>query len=278
MKSAKTQIKRVFKPGVFLSLHNGKKVIQKDGAILSPRQFKTERTLLRFLSKKPAFGASYEYDYTRKMLFRKAFFGKKTRKFTALELRSTARKIAKLHGIVFPKYGRIGIKDQPRQRGTFNDAFNHYLQLISSNAETNLIDSQIRGSIQKIISNSKKIAQREKSLTQSSFSLIHRDLHNNNLIFSKRGPKIIDWGSAATWDPALDIALFYVKNNLPMKRFEIFMSEYCKHSPDKNIKSRVRLYVPLARLTTVLFENQALLNQQVLIALKEQSSFIGFTK
>jgi len=40
--------------------------------------------------------------------------------------------------------------------------------------------------------------------------LLHLDLHPDNVLFSHRGPVVIDWTNARAGDPALDVALTWV--------------------------------------------------------------------
>jgi aminoglycoside phosphotransferase (APT) family kinase protein len=41
-------------------------------------------------------------------------------------------------------------------------------------------------------------------------TLLHRDLHPENVILSPTGPVVVDWTNAAAGEPALDVALVWV--------------------------------------------------------------------
>lgn len=41
-------------------------------------------------------------------------------------------------------------------------------------------------------------------------TLLHRDLHPENVILSPRGPVVVDWTNAAAGEPAFDVALVWV--------------------------------------------------------------------
>ncbi|MFH0714711.1 MAG: phosphotransferase [Candidatus Diapherotrites archaeon] len=156
------------------------------------------------------------------------FFSRKDEKIMAF-----AKSLKELHSFKFEKFGTFG-KGLPRKRGNIKDFFGHwhsaYTKYTAScvdifNTAKNCSFTNVwLPKIQKVIRTQPKIIG--PYLTKGDNSIIHQDLHKENILTRGRIAKLVDWDSAKVGDPALDIANFLNKNNLSAKQQSLFYKEY----------------------------------------------------
>jgi len=219
---------------------------------VSRRELQTEYVIMRLFQNKP-YKLKYSYNYKMGKLIKEKVLGKKISSLSTINLKNIANTLQILHTHKYHKFGRIAIDGFPRQKGNFKSAIIYYTELLKHNLDkVNLSNNQldlIKQKIKLVVSKMDKYS----SFNNTEFSLIHRDLHKGNILINNGKISLIDWGSAATWDPALDIALFFTKNNIAQNKQNLFLKEYIKDNKDHEIIDRVRLYIPLTIIANIIF-------------------------
>ena len=206
--------------------------------------------MMRFFNNKPEYRQNYKFDRKNKILKREVIPGKPII-FNSNSLKKLAMTLVKLHQMKLNKFGRIGIKESTRKSGDFRGAIFYYTELLSNEI---LKKGDNNTKYLKILNQIKTKVNFINSFKNNEFSLIHRDLHRGNILIDKQGAiKLIDWGSATVWDPALDLALLFEKGRLSKYQRELFLKEYISLTPDKEIYDRVKLYLPLVKIADRVF-------------------------
>lgn len=234
--------------------------VEKIQAGTKERQVRTERAVVRFLGRKMKLWSGSTYDPVSKIYRRKFVSGSPIGNYNLASIRELAAKLKSYHGLRFRKFGRIAIKGVPRKRGTYLDAVTHYVRLLKGQL-VNPVHPQTARKVFTVLDAIESQAKADSSFsTRDDFSLIHRDLHPLNVVRRKKGIELIDWGSAATWDPALDVALMIAKNDFSKRKKDIFLRAYCFGSIDNTLTQRVQLYLPLAYFSLALFDEKGINN------------------
>lgn len=214
------------------------------------RKIRTEYAMMRFFNNKPEYRQKYLFDRKNKVLERDIISGKPIC-FNSRNLKKLAQTLVKLHEMKLNKFGRVGIRDSIRKNGTFKDAIIYYADLLSSEIKKR---GDSDNKYLKILNQIKSKIRNLESSKNKDFSLIHRDLHKGNILIDKQETiRLIDWGSATVWDPALDLALLINKNKLSRYHRGVFLKEYLSLTSDKEIYERIKLYIPLVKIADNVF-------------------------
>lgn len=229
------------------------KIVIKNQASEKPRQVRTERATVRLLGRQMKQWSDSKFDPSTGMFQRKYIEGNPVGRLNAVTIKKLAEKLRKYHSMHFKRFGRIAIRGQPRRLGDFRDAAIYYSKLLESRLEAAPFSIARKNKIKELLQFIAKRIAAESSFQGNEFSLIHRDLHPFNIVKSRNRIELIDWGSSATWDPALDIALMFAKNRLRARQTNFFMKEYMQKSIDQSLRTRVRIYLPMAYLSLGLF-------------------------
>jgi thiamine kinase-like enzyme len=170
-----------------------------------------------------------------------------------LNIEKLAIVLSELHSISFEKFGKPMEK---RERGNKFDnlKFNlslledHWKQIILNrnniaNHEANIVSNYLKN-----INNS--VNELESIFSDKKFSLVHFDLHKDNILVDKNNDIIlIDWGNSSIGDNAMDIAKLFYKNDFSEKQKQIFFKNY--NFSDETIKKRIGVYYPLVILNSL---------------------------
>jgi thiamine kinase-like enzyme len=228
------------------------KIIKKFPKV-SKRELQTEYAVLR-LFKNKKYDLNYSFDRINNVLIKQKIPGHSISKFTPSNLKNIAKCLKELHSHKYVRFGRIAVDGYNRQKGNYGSSIIYFINLLRSNLNSIAIsDQQIINKLNTKLDYITKEINNYTSFKQSNFSLIHRDLHKGNIILNKTGIHFIDWGSSATWDPALDVALFFTKNSMSYLNKKIFLKEYLRDNLDIEIIDRIKLYIPLTIIANIVY-------------------------
>lgn len=232
----------VLKKGVY---KNGNKIIKTRKT--SERSIRTEAITLRFLRLKNLSSIESKFDFRKLRLIKDFMPGSKNKNLSTKKLNQIVKHMVKLHRVKTHKFGRIGINKTPRQAGDFGRAYSYFCNLLIKNGASLQDINQIK----KLNIDFSKLP----SAKRKDFSLIHRDLNPNNILTHKNQVNFIDYGSSATWDPALDLAIFLHRNKLSQNKIksDFVLSKYSELMNDVDIQKRVELYLPLVYISQKIF-------------------------
>jgi thiamine kinase-like enzyme len=170
-----------------------------------------------------------------------------------INIKKIASVLAELHSISFKKFGK---PEEVRKKGDKLDNLKFNLNLLENHWQKiklnkNSDDNYDVNSVLNYLSNfNDHIDELRGSFSEKNFSLIHFDLHKDNILLDKNNKVfIIDWGNSSIGDNAMDIAKLFYKNNFFEKQKLIFFQNYVFF--DETIKKRVEVYYPLVVLNSL---------------------------
>lgn len=233
---------------VFFAEAEGKKVVLKKKLVKKKYPQNTEKILLKYLELKGKKFSPKLIAKTNSLNIQERVIEKYFSR-TDPEIISLANTLKDLHSLKFKKFGVFG-KGRIRQRGTIKDFFEHWINSYKkytapnikffAKAKNTAFVKKWLPKIEHTIKKHQKIIKRY--LTNSTNSIIHLDLHSENILKQKKGKiKIIDWDNAQVGDPALDIAAFLNIANLPRRQVKLFYLVYGTKN-NKNFLERVKNY------------------------------------
>ncbi|MDO8537255.1 MAG: phosphotransferase [archaeon] len=229
---------------------NGKEIVFKRHITKKKYPRNTEKVALKYLELRslrfaPELIVRSKFELIQKRISG-AYFGKSDKEIVEL-----GKTLFELHSIKFKKFGTFG-KGRKRTlgniRGFFEHWFNAYMEYSKpsinffSNAKNSTFVNTWIPKITAVLRKHKNLMA--KYLSDSENSLVHFDLHNQNIITygnKKNKIKIIDWDNAQVGDPALDIAIFVNMAKLSRKQLKLFYSAYGV-SDKSNFVKRVNNY------------------------------------
>ena len=199
---------------VIFAKANRRDVVFKRNLLKKAYPQNTEKVALRYLKMR---GFDIQPDLLAKSLnsriqsmVRGRFFSR-----SDLEIVGFAKTLKQLHSTKFKKFGTFG-KGRPRKPGNIKDFFNHWYGAYFEytrpcisffRAAKNSIFTKVW--LPKVV---KSLGEQKDRivpfLTKGENSLIHVDLHNENIITKGSSVKLVDWDNAQVGDPALDVAAF----------------------------------------------------------------------
>ncbi len=217
-----------------------------------------ENTALRLLRRRG-------YDYAPEIsgflksatiLFEEKIHGKAIEKFDSKTIEQLATTMSSLHSIELNSFGKPG---SSRKEGTqldylracLTDLRNKVVLFTEKSGESK---KMISAAIQKI---EESALANEEAFNKTDFTLIHFDLNAKNILQTDDGRKIIliDWEQASAGDNAMDIAKMFLKLNFTNNEEEVFLAEYEKGLPHKDIylHDRLPLYEQFVLVNSVLW-------------------------
>lgn len=207
----------------------------------------TERIVLRLLGSKSILLAPRLLARERRAIIQEFVDGRKPTTNPA-DFRKIAEAFRATHQITFPKYGTFG-KGKQRKKGTIRDQFRHYfktynnfvsepIEFFSEFKGTRFVDDWLP-KIQRAIGFAG--VKMKDYLDDSECSLVHMDLHKDNILIERNKSRFIDWENAQIGDPAADLATYLNLTRLSDRSLSEFFSIYgAKERP--KLMRRVRLY------------------------------------
>ncbi len=169
--------------------------------------------------------------------------GMKPKRLTEKTMLKLARILAELHSKKFAKCGKYPGKDRVflfgeivkpyfKKARHYNELLDHFIDLGECHIEY----------------------YKNKLKEFKDFTLIHLDLHIDNLVLENSELKLLDWEYAEIGDPAMDIAILFWYSDMfgyaeiPERIKQKFMNEYVRLTGNQKIRKRVRIYEALVVL------------------------------
>jgi thiamine kinase-like enzyme len=97
----------------------------------------------------------------------------------------------------------------------------------------------------------------------SNVKLLHGDMHCGNILLKDKKIIFIDWENSEYNDPIFDIVAFFYesenlqyltkKNSISNEQKNLFLNEYLKINPDKNLRKKLKIIYPLRWLSDTLW-------------------------
>ncbi len=190
------------------------------------------------------------------ILFEENIKGVNVEHFDKNNINKLADSISTFHSMEFNSYGKPFSK---RKKGDKLDCLNHEINILNNSIELlqNSDSLNIINSIKNVILKSKKKAEENRDdFKDNSFTLIHFDLNQNNILKSLDSNKIIiiDWEQATAGDNAMDIAKMFMKLNFNENQRTQFISRYKYNLPSEyGLESRIKAYNPLVIANSILW-------------------------
>ncbi|MDO8537264.1 MAG: phosphotransferase [archaeon] len=235
---------------VIFACINGKEVVFKRHITKKKYPRDTEKVALKYLELRgmrfaPELIARSKFELIQKKISG-TYFARSDKEI--IELGNT---LFELHSLKFKKFGTFG-KGRKRTLGNIKEFFEHWFNSyidyskssidFFSNAKNSVFVDTWIPKINAVLKKHKNLMA--KYLNDSENSLVHFDLHNQNIITfrgKKNKIKIIDWDNAQVGDPALDIAIFVNMAKLSKRQLKLFYSSY-RVSDKNNFVRRVNNY------------------------------------
>lgn len=201
------------------------------------------------------------FDKDNNILITKAIEGEKIDELTDNDIKNMALVIGKFHSREMSRPGKpFTERDKITQFEQLQKQIKTvepWLEEVKQIATLEIPNSNIppTDTLEAVLNKIKALSEDYREFFQeSSFSLIHYDMNPSNLLKTKDGNFfILDWRNSSVGDRALDLAKFFYKNYLDVRKQEIFMESYLEAVPDTTIKERTSVYYPLVRLISVLW-------------------------
>lgn len=180
-------------------------------------------------------------------------------------IKKIANALSELHSISFEKFGK---PEEKRIRGSKLDnlKFNlnllkiHWNQVVLNEVDFDNCKKEFVLNYLKKVDDSVNLL--ENDFSDRNFSLIHFDLHKDNILLDENNNIIlIDWGNASIGDNAMDIAKLFYKNNFSEKQKQVFFENYS--FADDTIKKRVDVYYQLVVLNSLAWRLDAVRSKNV---------------
>jgi len=167
------------------------------------------------------------------------------------DARTIARMLSKLHRKKYPRFGQI---DGKLQEGSLYDAltermgwvsyeFDKLEEEITRNNKPADLKQSILPTLVRLNEALDEICLKNKQFfSGSSFSVVHGDLRQWNILRHPKGISLIDWELARIADPAEDIANLFVNSYISESCKKVFMKAYLGGRTDKSLEKRIKVY------------------------------------
>ena len=189
------------------------------------------------------------------ILFEKKIEGEAVQQFDKNHIERLALALADLHSIRLNAYGKPFTE---RKDGTRLDYLFDGIENLHKIAEPFIDQTEVTGLINRSLDKIKKMTgQTSDAFSAKDFTLIHFDLHKDNILYSKDdgAPVIVDWEQASAGDNAMDIAKLFLKSNFNMDQKQAFLNVYESQQAerDPHFEDRLKAYEPFVLINSILW-------------------------